>query len=242
MSFLELKCVSSGSNGNCYLLQADNGETLIIDCGVAIKDIKKGLNWDLKKVVGVLVTHHHKDHSRAITDLEKMGFQTFKPYEENCRIKIMGDFTVRTFELVNKDKKFTHTNADGTECPCYGFVIKHKDLGKMLYVTDTEYVIWKFKDVNHILVSCNYQSKYIDTEQMQKNNHVIKGHMELQTVKEFVKNNYSNNLKNVILCHMSRDNSLPQECVTEIQKITPCAKIDYADKGKKWDLNINCPF
>lgn len=239
---MELKCVSSGSNGNCYLLQADNGETLIIDCGVAIKDIKKGLNWDLKKVVGVLVTHHHKDHSRAITDLEKMGFQTFKPYEENCRIKIMGNFTVRTFELVNKDKKFTHTNADGTECPCYGFIIKHKDLGKMLYVTDTEYVIWKFKGINHILVSCNYQKQKINMNNSSKNYHVVCGHMELATVKEFVKSNYSNDLNNVILCHMSKDNAVPTECVTGISKIAPMAKIDYADKGKKWDLNINCPF
>lgn len=37
-----LHCLASGSNGNCYLLQSEN-ETLILDCGIDIKKIKKGL-------------------------------------------------------------------------------------------------------------------------------------------------------------------------------------------------------
>lgn len=240
---MQLKCLASGSNGNCYLLQANNGETLILDCGIPIKAIKKGLNWNLKNVVGVLVTHHHKDHSKAINELENMKFQTFKPYEENCLTKVMGDFTVRTFKLVGKDNHFTHTNADGTECHCYGFMITHKEMGKMIYITDTEYVLWKFKGVNHILVSCNYQKQNINMNNSSKNNHVVRGHMELATVKEFVKSNCSTNLNNVVLCHLSKDNANSTECVTEISKIAPITKIDYANKGKKWDFNIDsCPF
>ena len=53
-----LKCLASGSSGNCYLLQ-HNGETLILDCGIPIKEIKKGLNWDLGGIKGVLVSHAH---------------------------------------------------------------------------------------------------------------------------------------------------------------------------------------
>ena len=50
---MTLKCIGSGSSGNCYILTCNN-EKLILDCGMPIKDIKKGLNWNVKDVVGVL--------------------------------------------------------------------------------------------------------------------------------------------------------------------------------------------
>lgn len=46
-----LRCLASGSSGNYYLLQNEN-ETLILDCGIDIKKIKKGLNWNISMVVG----------------------------------------------------------------------------------------------------------------------------------------------------------------------------------------------
>lgn len=51
---MKLKCLGSSSAGNCYLLTFNSGETLILDCGISIKEIKKGLNWNIKDVVGVL--------------------------------------------------------------------------------------------------------------------------------------------------------------------------------------------
>lgn len=55
---MKLKVLSSGSQGNFYLLET-NTETLILDCGIPIKDIKIGLDFDLRRVSGVLVTHSH---------------------------------------------------------------------------------------------------------------------------------------------------------------------------------------
>lgn len=69
---MKLKCLGSGSSGNCYLLTADNGETLLLDAGLPIMDIKRGLGWNVKNVVGAVVTHHHKDHSQSVVDLEVM--------------------------------------------------------------------------------------------------------------------------------------------------------------------------
>ena len=51
---MKLKCIDTGSKGNFYALTSDSGETLILDCGIPIKEIKKGLNWNVKDVVGVL--------------------------------------------------------------------------------------------------------------------------------------------------------------------------------------------
>lgn len=56
---MKIKCLGSGSSGNCYLLTASNGETLILDCGIGIKDIKRGLNYDLRRISGIVATHSH---------------------------------------------------------------------------------------------------------------------------------------------------------------------------------------
>ena len=51
---MRLKGLGSSSAGNCYLLISDSGETLILDCGIPIKEIKKGLDWNVKGIAGVL--------------------------------------------------------------------------------------------------------------------------------------------------------------------------------------------
>lgn len=242
---MKLKCLGSGSSGNCYLLTADNGETLLLDAGLPIMDIKRGLNWDIKCVVGAICTHAHKDHSLSVSDLEHMGISVFKPYEslEPMEIGFTGGI-IMAFDLTTLDGKWTHTNADGSECPCYGFLITHPEMGKLLYITDTEFCKWRFADVNHILISCNYQKKYIDDENVAKRNHVFRGHMELGTVKDFVMANKTDSLQNVILCHLSRDNAVPSECVAEVKKIAPMAYVDVAQGGKEWILKNGkeCPF
>lgn len=56
---MKMKCLGSSSGGNCYLLQSNSGETLIVECGVNIKEIKKALNFNMRNVVGCLVSHEH---------------------------------------------------------------------------------------------------------------------------------------------------------------------------------------
>lgn len=54
-----LTCVSSSSQGNCYILDV-NGEKLILELGVRWRDILKALNYKLDDVVAVLCTHRHR--------------------------------------------------------------------------------------------------------------------------------------------------------------------------------------
>jgi phosphoribosyl 1,2-cyclic phosphodiesterase len=54
----KITCLGSSSSGNCYLLECDN-EVLILELGVSWKEVLKGLNYNLEKVVGVLVSHSH---------------------------------------------------------------------------------------------------------------------------------------------------------------------------------------
>lgn len=241
---MKLKCIATGSTGNCYLLTSNSGETLILDCGIPIKEIKKGLNWNIKDVVGVLCTHKHLDHSKSVKDFKAMGIPIYAPYLGNsCKSMNMGGFTVKPFDLTTIDGSWTHTNADGTPCPIYGFLITHKEMGKMLYITDCEVVKWKFKGINHILLGVNYDKDLIDRD-TGKANHVFRGHLSIDTACDFVKANHSDSLQNVIMCHLSAENADRDSFIEKMKKVAYGANVDVAVAGKEWILRKGdeCPF
>lgn len=168
-----------------------------------------------------------------------MGIPVFSPYKSKdpMSFKDGSQVKVQAFDLTDKNGKFMHTNNDGSECPCYGFLIEHEDMGKMLYITDTELVKWRFSGINHILISCNYQNKYISDSA--KRTHVLRGHMELETVKDFIKANKSNVLRTVILCHLSSDSANTEECLSEVQKVVgEGVKCACAAAGESVELSL----
>ena len=185
-----LKCLGSGSSGNCYLLSTET-ETLVLDCGLPIREIKKGLDWDISKVVGVLCSHIHSDHSKAVKDFENMGMPIFKPFDETkaCPLKIRyGSFGIQAFRVPH----------DGV--PCYGFYIT-VDGHRILYATDFEYLPCSFKNVRltDMIVECNHQTELVDKGQA-KYTHQIKGHCSLDTlIEKVIKENMTSNLRTVIL-------------------------------------------
>ena len=242
---MKLKCIATGSTGNCYTLTSSSGETLILDCGIPIKEIKKGLDWNVKDVVGVLCTHKHLDHSKSVEDFEAMGIPIFAPYlGDSCKSINMGEFTVKPFDLTTIDGSWTHTNADGTPCPIFGFLITHKEMGRMLYITDCELIKWKFKDINHILLGVNYDKDLIDRDNTGKANHVFRGHLSIDTACDFVKANHSDSLQNVIMCHLSDENSDRDSFIEKMKKVAYGANVDVAERNKDWVLRKGdeCPF
>lgn len=242
---MKLKCISTGSTGNCYLLTSDSGETLILDCGIPIKEIKKGLDWNIKGIVGVLCTHKHLDHSKSVKDFEAMGIPVCKPYETLLMNQFLANsyFTVRAFDLTTIDGNWTHTDANGEPCPIFGFLITHKEMGRMLYITDCELIKWRFKDINHILLGVNYDKDLVDTDNP-KANHVFRGHLSIDTACDFVKANDSDSLQNVIMCHLSSENADKDSFIEKMKNAVNGANVDVAEQGKSWILRKGdeCPF
>ena len=242
---MKLKCLGSSSAGNCYLLTSNSGETLILDCGIPIKEIKKGLDWNIKGIMGVLCTHKHLDHSKSLNDFKSMGIPILAPYLGDSRKSMnMGEFTVKPFDLTTIDGSWTHTNANGEPCPIYGFLITHPEMGRMLYITDCELIKWKFKDINHILLGVNYDKDLVDRDNTGKANHVFRGHLSIDTACDFVKANHSDNLQNVIMCHLSSENADSDSFIEKMKKVAGNANVDVAAAGKSWDLKnpSECPF
>lgn len=69
MKFISLY---SGSKGNASLIVADNGQALLLDCGVSFLKIKKGMEAvgvAERDLLGIFITHEHSDHVRGLSTL-----------------------------------------------------------------------------------------------------------------------------------------------------------------------------
>lgn len=224
---MRLKVLSSGSWGNCYLLET-NKECLILDAGIPIREIKRGLNFELNKVIGVVCSHAHRDHSKSVADLENMGIPIFKPFENNIKIQEinLGSFFIQSFPL-------PHNKVENR-----GFVIEIAEQ-KILYMTDFEYCRYRFVNlgINHMLIECNYCKELID-KGIPNYKHKLLGHCELETCKEFIRKNTTDELRNIILCHLSGNDSDPVKMMHEIKKVSRCGiKVAVATAGLELNLD-----
>lgn len=224
---MKLICLDSGSSGNCYLLENDT-ECLVIEAGVPFKEVKKALNFNISKIVGVVVSHSHGDHAGRVHEYEKAGIPVFKPYESDSlrQVRTLGNFTVKSFDLVH-------------DVSCCGFLVIHPDIGRLLYASDTEYIKYRFERLNHILVEANYSADLIDPDAVNRN-HVLTGHLELQTTLDFLQANNNPELRNVVLCHLSGNNADPEMFRERAGKVVDCP-VYVAEKGLAVDVEL-VPF
>lgn len=230
-----IKTIGTGSSGNSYALIDNDNKILLLDLGLPAKEIKRAIDFRISDVVGAVVTHHHKDHSLAVADFEKMGIPVFKPYEskeQSPQSVRYGKFVITPFDLPH----------NGTRN--FGFMIRIKE-ERFMYLTDFEYCPYIFSRLkpNHILIECNYQQELVDMD-LPNYEHKIRGHCSLSTCKEFINVNVTDSLQTVILCHLGRETAEPEECINEIQSIVPQANVCVAERGTEILLrNKNeCPF
>ncbi len=242
-----LKVLGSGSSGNCYILENEK-EALIIEAGISFAEVKKALDFNVKKICGVIISHEHMDHARYIKDYLKAGILVYSAFQTQTALEIItgeltkaiiplkkiqiGSFTVVPFNVPHD-----------TAVECYGYLIQHKDMGKMVFLTDLEYCKYNFskQNVNHILVEANYSKDSVNNEAVNLE-HVLRGHMSLQTALDLISTNDNPALRNVVLIHLSDKNGNPveflQKTIETVKYETDCY---IAEKGLEINLDL-CPF
>lgn len=187
----------------------------------------------LMLLVVLFLTDTVSDHSKAVPDFKSMGIPVWQPYLDGTKSQYhqFGNFYVQSFEV-------PHDNE-----PCVGYYIK-VDGHRILYATDFEYLPMSFKGVKltDMLVECNHQKELVSKDEA-KYSHQIRGHCSLDTlIERVIKENMTDSLRNIILCHYSKDSCDITECVAEVQKAANCP-VYVAEKGKEILLReSNCPF
>ena len=227
LSFLSL---ASGSSGNCYYVGTpDYG--LLIDAGINIRTIKKTLKdkeIEFEKIVAVLITHDHADHIKTVGSLgeknnipiyttelihdgidrsrfvEETLFQSRKIIQKEVPFMIR-DFRIEAFEV-------PHDSSDSI-----GFMIEYgnqrftiaTDVG---YITDTvaRYLCMS----HHIVVEANYDEEMLRfgnyPEFLKERVSSKTGHLSNKDVADFLATHFSQEWKNIWLCHLSRENNHPE--------------------------------
>lgn len=226
---IKIKSFGSSSKGNGYLI--DDGQTqLLIECGIKLDKVKKEMNFDFSKVAGCFITHEHKDHCGYVEQLIKqtpvdvyatagtLSMLNIDLYRQHALImnypKKVGTWKVTPFEI----------NHDVVE-PC-GFIFENQVGEKLLFVTDTYYVKYRFKEITHLMVEMNYSKEIIKKNVSQEHynkvlkSRVIESHFEMENSLKFIESNMSNKLKEVWLLHLSESNSNKKLFLEETQKLT----------------------
>lgn len=246
---IKLKCVSTGSKGNCYFFQ-DDDRYLCLDCGSHIKwnEVLKGCDFQTGCVDGLILSHVHADHLPKVSKFHGLGI----PVVGNKETKQYVRETQNTYVYaISEMKKFKldlweiipwyvpHTGNDGIPCKCYAYYIKSPSGHKLVYITDFMYSPVKFgkMNVDSILVAANHDDDIDGGDNESKFRHVIMGHSNLSTVKELIKVNQTDNLRNVILCHLSSENATPSKMQSEVQEVVGnSVTVNIAQDGHEYIL------
>lgn len=203
---MDIKCLGSGSTGNCYIVYQE-GITYLLDAGVDIHKIIANVN--LNNLNFAYISHEHKDHSLNLKTLIFKGVRTFYG-------KLIDNFT----KLPTEGLKYN-------EIELYAFPIEHSfknDICKnaglivktetecLLYVTDFSICKYNLKKFNFttIMVECNFEE-----EQMQKAPKIYKyirqnyTHMGFNGLVTFIDKTINiKPVQNIIFIHLSTEKKL----------------------------------
>ncbi len=203
----------SGSAGNLYTVEADNGNRLLIDPGVPWKKLLEALDYDLSNIVGCLVSHEHKDHCKAVPCVLEAGIQVFASLGTLRAMGVIGHRMACTmvphiegFDIISR--KANHDAADPLifAIACDG--------QRLLFATDTSHISQTFlTPFDIIAIECSYDRTILDERVWTGDinptlaNRLLRSHMEKYTTIRYLEKFCDlSRCKEIHLLHCSKDN------------------------------------
>lgn len=211
---MKLKVIGTGSKGNGYVLKADNGDVLLIECGMPFRSVQNYLDFKLEGVQGCLVSHSHGDHAKYVDQFTEKGIKIYMSASTISELGVAGHnikeltplktITVGRFKIMGFPVKH--------DVECLGFLIYHSECGYTLFLTDTFYCPYQFPGLNNIIIEANYAQDIMDEKlkhggNLFVRNRVLKSHFSLENCKDFLMHNNLSAVNNIVLIHLSDTNS-----------------------------------
>lgn len=236
---MKLHVIGTGSKGNCYILETENKERLIIELGVRFQEIKEAIDFDLKSVSGCLVSHVHKDHSMSAGEAVGAGLNVYSIIDEcTQKVEVKHKYQIGSFSVIPLEAKH--------DVPCLAFLISHPESGLILFATDTIYLKYKFENLSQIIIEANYCEDILDGYELYGrsneyiSNRVRRSHMSVQQCEKTIMQNNISNVQNIVLIHLSDSNSHEVKFKKRIEEITK-KNVTVASNGISIYLN-KTPF
>ena len=222
MTFTSL---ASSSHGNCYVV-SDGKTTILLECGISFRRIKKGLGFDLSNIRACLVSHEHKDHAKSVMDFIKSGVEVFASEGTadalDCDlITAVADrvqFQVGSLEIM----PFT-TFHDAAE-PLGFLIYSHTDGDRLVFATDTVNLGYQFPNINLLALEANYDASILARcERMpEKVRHrVTNSHMEIQSLCRYLRTLDLSACRVLYLLHLSNAASNEGCFIDRVRQIVP---------------------
>jgi phosphoribosyl 1,2-cyclic phosphodiesterase len=227
---LIFRCFASGSSGNCYYL-GTRQRGILIDAGISARQIQKCLremNLDFQNIMGVLITHDHPDHIRAVGTL---GERVRLPIYTTPEIHEVIDRNYGVREKLRTSRRFFNkgeewhlfgltVNTFGIEqdsTDCLGYCIDYEDQ-RFVLMTDcgsvNEEMEAYIRTANHLVIEANHDEHMLLNgaypTYLKQRILSPRGHQSNATCGELLKRNWHPDLRNVWLCHLSLENNDPQ--------------------------------
>ena len=247
---MKLKVLGSSSKGNCYILENDS-EALILEAGVKFSEVKHALNYNIKKVVGCLITREHKDHAGKINEVLNATIPVYASAGTIQNTKIEGYrlpliceagnlLTLGGFQII--PFATMHDCAEPL-----GFYINHEETGNILFATDTYYLPNTFGNLNNVLIECNYRLDILEANiaagrlPFAVRNRTLKSHFSYDNCVQALQANDLTRVNNIVLIHLSDGNSNAEEFRAGVKKATGGKTVHIAEAGLVINFN-KTPF
>ena len=215
----------SGSSGNCSFIESDNCK-LLVDCGVSCKKVEEGLSsigTSVSNLDGILITHEHLDHVKALQVLCKKydvpiyaNEKTFNNIKQVIPEGSKRFFrTNESFDL--KDLKVFHFDIPHDAADPCGFSIFHDDK-KISVATDVGHIennlFNNLVGSNFILLESNYEPEMLKCSMYPYNlkRRILgpNGHLSNEDAANAISTLIKNGSSNISLGHLSQHNNFPE--------------------------------
>jgi len=217
---LKLCSLSSGSRGNCILVASET-TSLIVDAGISVSLVSKGLKLLGLSSPGILITHAHSDHVANLCALTKKYApdvfchkDSFAAVNTKVRggrlIPVDGDFFVG--DLTVSPFKVSH------DVPCVGYSIYNAGR-KVSIVTDLgqvdEYALSALSGSDIVFIEANHDEDMVLGNPsypyaLKKRILSGKGHLSNTACALALLKIAKSGVKQVILGHLSQENNYPE--------------------------------
>lgn len=235
-----LKVIGTGSRGNCLAVYDSRGKYILLDVGVSMKNILKGVDYNTHDCVAAFVSHVHQDHAKAIDDCIKYAIPVYAN-EEVCKkypkCNLMDRLNVGNFSGFQ-----VHTFGVAHDVQNNAFTIDTIDGIRILYATDMSSVRCYSKNVNYAVIECNYSEEDLidniieDVESRSK----YYNHFELNKCIHYLKHGiYNTELRGIILWHMSKTNIDVKKAVEKVKLELGFPNVYAAKNGDVFQISKN---
>jgi phosphoribosyl 1,2-cyclic phosphodiesterase len=236
---LIFRCLASGSSGNCFYL-GTNRQGILIDAGISARTIQKHLRQmglDYANIMGVLITHDHADHIRAVGTLGERvhlpiyasrlihdGINRNYGVQEKLRTSQRYYNVGEEWELMGMKINTFAVSHDSTQC--VGYIIDYQGQ-RFMIATDcgepnAEMEAY-IQTANHIVIEANHDEQMLLNgpypTYLKQRILSPKGHQSNVTCGRLLAENYHEQMRNVFLCHLSHENNDPNVAMNTITEI-----------------------